>query len=462
MLTCNFNHRMTGQPSKALLIASIGTACCFVAPLAVAVNYVTNCADHGTGSLREAILEAPENGVVDATGLPACRITVNTGDIQVAVNDLTILGPGADTLYISARRFGIGRIYQYDSRIFNHTGTGTLTLENLTVSSGLITTTGNESLLGGCIYSKGNVSLIQSAVSGCEISSTTANTVGGGGIATHGKVYLLNSQITNNRATGGIFGSEGGGILGRDFEAHGSVVSGNILAGGSGNYNGGVEGGGLAVSGTIDIESTTISGNSASGGRPDHYGQQTAVGGGVDVYGAVTIRNSTISDNTCGGNSGGLRAGGSSLTLLNSTIAFNRSGQENAPGVSILSKSVDLESNIFANNTWGSAGAGSDLETSSFTGSHNLVFATSANVPVGTLIGKCPLLGPLRNNGGPTPTHALLSHSPAIDAGSNPAGLSFDQRGSPFARTLGSGPDIGAYEVNPADIVFNTAFEGCP
>jgi hypothetical protein len=226
-----------------------------------------------------------------------------------------------------------------------------------------------------------------------------------------------------------------------------------------------VEGGGLRASGTIDVESTTIAGNSASGGRPDHLGEQSARGGGVYVFGTVSIRNSTISDNASGGTTGGLNAGGASLTLLNSTIAFNHSGQDNAPGAAITSTSFDFESNIVANNTWGSAGAGSDLVTSTFdtpTGSHNLVFATSANLPAGTLIGKCPLLGPLRNNGGATPTHALLSHSPAIDAGSNPANLSNDQRGSPYLRTLGSGTDIGSYEVNPADVIFNAGFEGCP
>ena len=51
-----------------------------------------------------------------------------------------------------------------------------------------------------------------------------------------------------------------------------------------------------------------------------------------------------------------------------------------------------------------------------------------------------PKLGPLRNNGGPTQTHALLAGSPAIDGG-NPSGcrdnagmlLPTDQRG--FAPT---------------------------
>src|SRR4029077_14882822 len=53
-------------------------------------------------------------------------------------------------------------------------------------------------------------------------------------------------------------------------------------------------------------------------------------------------------------------------------------------------------------------------------------------------------LGPLAFNGGPTPTHALLINSPAIDTGDNPFGLTTDQRG--YAREVGTGADIGAYE----------------
>src|SRR5262249_8391378 len=43
-----------------------------------------------------------------------------------------------------------------------------------------------------------------------------------------------------------------------------------------------------------------------------------------------------------------------------------------------------------------------------------------------------PLLGPLQNNGGLTQTIAILSGSPAINAGDNSANLSFDQRGAGF------------------------------
>jgi len=52
----------------------------------------------------------------------------------------------------------------------------------------------------------------------------------------------------------------------------------------------------------------------------------------------------------------------------------------------------------------------------------------------------------LADNGGPTMTHALLADSPAIDAGSNPAGLAYDQRGAPFERVKGAAADCGAYE----------------
>jgi hypothetical protein len=65
-----------------------------------------------------------------------------------------------------------------------------------------------------------------------------------------------------------------------------------------------------------------------------------------------------------------------------------------------------------------------------------------------------PILGPLQNKGGQTKTMALLSGSPAIDAG-NPSGctnnagvlLKTDQRGKPRPDTEDvSGCDMGAYE----------------
>jgi hypothetical protein len=64
-----------------------------------------------------------------------------------------------------------------------------------------------------------------------------------------------------------------------------------------------------------------------------------------------------------------------------------------------------------------------------------------------------PRLGPLQNNGGLTPTMALLPGSPAIDAGDNTDAPPWDQRGPAFARVVHGTIDIGAFEVQPASTV---------
>src|SRR5207253_9195392 len=65
-----------------------------------------------------------------------------------------------------------------------------------------------------------------------------------------------------------------------------------------------------------------------------------------------------------------------------------------------------------------------------------------------------PRLGPLQNNGGPTPTHALLPGSPALDAGDAFAFYYFDQRGPGYPRRVGPAVDLGAYEVqNPGVLI---------
>jgi hypothetical protein len=191
------------------------------------------------------------------------------------------------------------------------------------------------------------------------------------------------------------------------------------------------------------------------------------------------ITNSTIS-----GNSAGFKIGGMSsniaTTLQNSTIAFNtaKSGTL-SPGLVFTnlggsSFTVNLQSSLLSNNTHDSGE--NDLSTIvdagttiTISGANNFVRQSSVTLPPGTIELSCPLLGPLRNNGGPTLTHALSSHSLAIDTGNDNAinpvtalPFAYDQRRTPFARVSGAAADIGAYEVDQADSVFNSGFEGCP
>jgi hypothetical protein len=58
------------------------------------------------------------------------------------------------------------------------------------------------------------------------------------------------------------------------------------------------------------------------------------------------------------------------------------------------------------------------------------------------------VLSPLADNGGSTYSHALLSGSPARDAGAQADNRPpFDQRGEGFLRLSGQALDIGAFEA---------------
>jgi hypothetical protein len=102
---------------------------------------------------------------------------------------------------------------------------------------------------------------------------------------------------------------------------------------------------------------------------------------------------------------------------------------------------------LIANN--GSGPTNGDFSGTFNSLGHNLVRNLTTNTVVvgstnGDIYGGDPLLGPLRNNGGLTLTHALMKGSPAIDAGTNAGAPLTDQRG--VARPYGKAADIGAFE----------------
>src|SRR5215470_4308789 len=106
-----------------------------------------------------------------------------------------------------------------------------------------------------------------------------------------------------------------------------------------------------------------------------------------------------------------------------------------------------LNSTLIANNAYGvPPNTQRDLTTYgsvSIVGYSNLIrHAPGVAIPGDTLHDVCPLLGPLRNNGGTTFTHALLSSSPAIDHGANLLVFGYDQRGAPDARVDNGSPTL--------------------
>ncbi len=136
--------------------------------------------------------------------------------------------------------------------------------------------------------------------------------------------------------------------------------------------------------------------------------------------------------------------------MSNSTLSGNvASFQTNGGGGIFNFGTATLENTILADSSC--VGTLTD-------GGHNLDSGTSCGFGTSnnSLSGVDPMLGPLADNGGPTPNHALPAGSPAVDKGGS-FGATTDQRGSPrpsdFAdvENLGDGSDIGAFELQAPD-----------
>jgi hypothetical protein len=218
----------------------------------------------------------------------------------------------------------------------------------------------------------------------------------------------------------------------------------------------GYGGGGWSYTG-LTVANSTITGSTA-----------TQLGGGLMSLGPISITNSTLSGNASSSVGGALAAvalNGStgSLLILSSTITGNFAYFGGGGIYLSANESTTLYSTIVAGNTRASDRYHlADIGTSNgvtIDGGDLIVNASDATLP-GDTMNVDPMLGPLADHGGLTRTHALLDESPAIDHGDNVAMAENDQRGQGFSRTVGTAPDIGAFEVQPiVDPIFSDGFE---
>jgi predicted outer membrane repeat protein len=162
--------------------------------------------------------------------------------------------------------------------------------------------------------------------------------------------------------------------------------------------------------------------------------------------------NCTFSGNTATDDGGAIWADASSVTLTNCTITGNQAA--NGGGIFIAGGTLELRNTIVAGNTATAsapdiAGTATSLDGNLIGDDSGLTMAPQAADQGGTAAAPIdPMLGALADNGGTTPTHALLSGSPAINAGITTGAPADDQRGV----TRDANPDIGAYEFVPPEI----------
>lgn len=260
--------------------------------------------------------------------------------------------------------------------------------------------------------------------------------IGGGGhfcSNSGGSHYISDSTITGNTAR------SGGGVWAINYsylDILRTTISDNVAT---------EDGGGLAtkLSGKRGrVVSSSITGNSADSGGGIHLSE---------ITGRFELVNSTISGNSAASRASGIYSDVGEVAILGSTIVDNQGGG------AIWGDILEVNDSILARNT----SSNGVLSNASWfwapSGTNNLIGSDVTINGEGNIVSDTPLLGPLRNHGGPTQTHALLPESPAIDMGSEPIDpiLGYDQRGIPFSRVAGKQTDIGAFEYQIAPIDFD-------
>ena len=460
----------------------------------MAIFTVTNLDDSGDGSLRQAIEDTNATAGLDTINFDeefrGQTITLTSGELQIT-DDLTLEGLGADELTVSGNN---------SSRVFNvNDGNDSdhidVVIDGLTITDGFT----DERLGGSGIRNSENLTLINSAISGNEghgisvidsgLAEVTNSSISGNAgigifLSGFGIANVINSTISGN-ARSGI------NLFFGDVKVTNSIISDNVggIDGGKGNItevtNSIISGNaGLGISlfdFKLDVTNSTVSDNGGRGitlvrTSADITNSTISDNGGIGII-AVRSSGADITNSTISGNEGGgLWVGNqgienSNAKVTNSTITGNTT-DDGGGGIyveedyQLFPNNAEIENTIIAGN-FDNSPAGSDLKpdvSGNFTSSgYNLIGdgtgSTGFDAP-GDRMGtsKNPidaLLGPLQDNGGSTQTHALLTGSPAIDAG-NPdfeTSPEFDQRGAGFPRVLdgdGDGTvtvDIGAFEL---------------
>jgi hypothetical protein len=258
------------------------------------------------------------------------------------------------------------------------------------------------------------------------------------------RVFHVTSNATVNISgltiANGI-GTSGGGILNEGT----LQVSDCLIASNQASSFGGF-GGGIYSSGTLTVSGSTFLSNNA------------AFGGGLANAGVLSVFNSTFASNSAVSKGGALFQFGSSALLRNCTVAGNAAFDGGGGlGCDIGSALPDVQNCLVAGNIGFVPDAYGIFNSLGYNligladPSYTVGFGTNDD-QLGTPSSPIDaLLGSLQDNGGPTPTMALLPDSPAINRGYSPS-LLLDQRGGhrPVYATLklaaGDGSDIGAYE----------------
>jgi Domain of unknown function DUF11 len=449
--------------SEPISIVGVGAATIIDGNHASRVFNVTSA---GTVAINDLTIE---NGTVNAGS------TTNAGGAGVMASG-DILTLTSDTLSSNTVTGGGGSATgQGGGAVYNHGNSVRITSSTLTGNG--VTLNGSASNNGGgAIFSDGDtVTIVGSVLQGNFVTlgptGTTSNDGGGAAYDDGAGFTISGSQLTGNSVsvTDGTSNDGGGAYYdnGAGLTLGSSDVSGNRLTISGGTTNDG--GGGIYNNGgLLGITATTLASNTAT------LTGTTGVNGGGGVYNngaSTTLVNVTLSDNALslpsGSDVGGGGYYGNSLgdEFTNVTVTANQSNQAGG-GIYDDSISMTLKGTIVAANgaSTGNANCAGNTPTSDGNNLEDTSPTTCGFTQSTDIVGKSAGLGPLANNGGPGPTHALLAGSPAIDhipvaqctdQETTPKPVATDERG--VARGLDGFCDVGAYEYAPASLTLSAS-----
>jgi hypothetical protein len=385
---------------------------------------VSGLGDAGSGTLRQAIIDANGNSGPDsisfASGLSG-QITL-ASDLPTITEALAINGPGAGQITISGD--SLHRIFDLDP-----TPAGDpVSISGLTLANGNPATSSDDPARAGAILNQ----TADLTVSSTALTGNTSAQGGGavysgyGGSPTTG--YLADLTIKDSTFSGNTSSFAVGGAI--FFNYGGGKIANTTITGNHADKGGGI--GIFHMQRPVELENSTLSGNTATSGT-------SANGGGVYIY--YNAAGLTFSSSTITGNSG---ATGGGINDYAGTY-----GPANLTPV--------LENTIVAGNTASVSGA--DLYNqngSSFDSAFSLIQDPSGatineTVAGSDIIGQDPQLSALGSNGGVTQTMVPVGTSPAIDQGSA-FGLATDQRGLTRPIELAGFPNSSAAGADGSDI----------
>jgi len=397
------------------IISVIVFAICF--NVKASDQVVTNNADAGAGSLRQALLDVSSGGTITFNLSSGNETIIISSELAVpkpmTIDGGNTAGSGISvTVKVPVSGSSAYRVYSIDAG----STVNIVDIRNMTIQGGH----GN---FGGAIYVR-NSTLNLNTVT---ISDSKAYQAGGV------YVYSCNLNMTNcicsNNSTDGAGSESHGGfsyslgstitITSCTFTGNSAQVAGAVFNGGSGGSltvnscvftnNNGTAGGAIYNEGTTKIYNSTINGNTSTGD-----------GGAMQSWGTLYVVSSTITGNTAH-NGGGVYAGGTSY-FVNSTISGNTASSTSGGGIYENGMNMYILNSMIINNT---ASTGADLQIyagnayayyswyNGVSGSVNV----QASAPNVTTVYTSGNLGPLANNGGPTQTMALSTSSPAAGTG---------------------------------------------